>query len=174
MVDHYTVMLNWEPVDQCFVASVAELPGCMADGRTRRDAVKAIGVLIPEWIAVHEDLGNPVPPAAEHVPSLTLQQVSVFAGLSTARLRHHIAQGELRAVRIAREWRVSPLAFADFERARAAGASEERTTVRTDRPAASFRTGQGARPSAASRARLAKRRAAGRGSSRSQSTGSSR
>ena len=118
MIDHYTVTLKWEPLDQCFVARVAELPGCTADGRTRRESVKAIAFSIREWIAAVRSLGEAVPNAAEHQATLTLREVSATSGLPAATIRQHIAHGELQAVRAGQEWRISPSAYADFERAR--------------------------------------------------------
>lgn len=118
MADHYTVTLTWEPTDQCFVARVAELPGCVTDGPTRLQATKAVAVAIRDWLAAASSQGLPTPVPTEHVASLSIRDVRVLSGLSAAALRAYIARGDLQAVRIGRDWRISPWALADFERNR--------------------------------------------------------
>ena len=106
--DHYTVTLAWAPADERFVARVAELPGCSGDGRTRGQALKAVNASIKEWIEAARSLGKPIPKAAEHSPSITLNTASITSGISAATLRRHISRGELRAERVGREWRIAP------------------------------------------------------------------
>ena len=57
----YTVNLNWSPRDDAFIAVVPELPGCMADGETRQEALSAVEIVIAEWIEMAKELGRPVP-----------------------------------------------------------------------------------------------------------------
>lgn len=44
-----------------FLATVAELPGCMADGATAAEAQAGAQDAIAQWIAQAEAMGRPVP-----------------------------------------------------------------------------------------------------------------
>ena len=48
--DKYAMIVTWSEDDQSFIASVPELPGCMADGKTPEQAVKNAEIIIQEWI----------------------------------------------------------------------------------------------------------------------------
>jgi predicted RNase H-like HicB family nuclease len=65
----YEVIIYWSEEDQAFVASMPDLPGCMADGKTYEEALAQIQVVANEWIATAQELGRAVPkPKAKHVP----------------------------------------------------------------------------------------------------------
>lgn len=57
----YQVNLSWSESDQAFIAQVPELPGCMADGATYREAIKNIELMMQEWIATAKELGRTIP-----------------------------------------------------------------------------------------------------------------
>ncbi len=57
----YAVIIFWSEKDEAFVAEVPELPGCMADGQTYREALSNVERTIEEWIETAEKLGRPVP-----------------------------------------------------------------------------------------------------------------
>ena len=57
----YEVIIYWSKEDKAFIAEVPELPGCMADGPTRRKALANVEVVIKEWIETAEKLGRPIP-----------------------------------------------------------------------------------------------------------------
>ncbi len=57
----YEVIIYWSDEDKAFIAEVPELPGCMADGATYREALKNVEVVISEWIETAKVLGRPVP-----------------------------------------------------------------------------------------------------------------
>lgn len=57
----YEVIIYWSEEDQAFIAEVPELPGCAADGATRAAALKAVDVIIKQWIATAKSLGRPIP-----------------------------------------------------------------------------------------------------------------
>ena len=58
---NYEVIIYWSAEDQAFVAEVPELAGCAADGKTRREALANVEVVIKEWIETATELGRPIP-----------------------------------------------------------------------------------------------------------------
>ena len=57
----YEVILYWSKEDNAFIAEVPELPGCMADGHTYRDALKNAERVAQEWIETAHELGRTIP-----------------------------------------------------------------------------------------------------------------
>jgi predicted RNase H-like HicB family nuclease len=57
----YEVIIYWSDDDQAFIAEVPELPGCLADGKTHRDALRNVEGIIMEWLETARDLGRPIP-----------------------------------------------------------------------------------------------------------------
>jgi predicted RNase H-like HicB family nuclease len=57
----YEMIIYWSHEDEAFVVEVPELPGCMADGSTYKEAVHNAEVVIQEWIETVKDLGRPIP-----------------------------------------------------------------------------------------------------------------
>jgi predicted RNase H-like HicB family nuclease len=57
----YEIDLFWSDEDQAYIAEVPDLAGCMADGPTYEDALKAVEIVIQEWIATAKELGRPIP-----------------------------------------------------------------------------------------------------------------
>lgn len=47
--------------DNCFVAEVPELPGCMADGRSHQEALANAEVAMQDWIDTARELGRSIP-----------------------------------------------------------------------------------------------------------------
>ena len=62
----YSVNIRWNPADKAFVAEAPELPGCMADGPTRREALINIERVIREWVETAQAEGRPVPKPGIH------------------------------------------------------------------------------------------------------------
>lgn len=58
---NYEVILYWSQDDNAFIAEVPELPGCMADGKTRQEAIQNVEVIIKEWIDIALEDGEPIP-----------------------------------------------------------------------------------------------------------------
>ena len=50
-----------------FLATVADLPGCMSDGETPEEALVNVQDAIIGWIETARDLGWPIPPPSSHV-----------------------------------------------------------------------------------------------------------
>jgi len=58
---NYEIILYWSVEDNAFIAEVPELPGCMADGKTRIEALNNIEIIINEWIETATALGREIP-----------------------------------------------------------------------------------------------------------------
>jgi len=59
----YEIIIYWSNEDNAFIAEVPELPGCMADGNTYREALSNVEVIIQEWIDTAKELNRPIPEA---------------------------------------------------------------------------------------------------------------
>jgi len=57
----YELRIYWSEEDRAFIAEVPELPGCAADGKTYKEAVENVEVIIEEWIETAKELGRPIP-----------------------------------------------------------------------------------------------------------------
>ena len=57
----YEIIIYWSAEDDAYIAEVPELPGCMADGRTHREALRNVERVAKEWIAVAKGLGREIP-----------------------------------------------------------------------------------------------------------------
>lgn len=57
----YELIIYWSDKDEAFIVDVPELPGCMADGKTYREAVANAERVIEEWIETANELGRYLP-----------------------------------------------------------------------------------------------------------------
>ncbi len=57
----YEIIIYWSDEDNCYLAEVPELPGCMADGGTYDDCLRNLELIIDEWIETAKELGREVP-----------------------------------------------------------------------------------------------------------------
>lgn len=58
MMHKYETIIYWSDEDDAFVVEVPELPGCMAHGKTREQALQAAEEAVALWIdTAHEDGG---------------------------------------------------------------------------------------------------------------------
>lgn len=57
----YEIIIFWSREDNAYIAEVPELPGCMADGNTYREALANAQKIIDEWIETAAKLGRPIP-----------------------------------------------------------------------------------------------------------------
>jgi predicted RNase H-like HicB family nuclease len=57
----YEIIIYWSKDDNAFIAEVPELAGCMADGKTYRQALDNVQVIIDEWIETAKSLNRPIP-----------------------------------------------------------------------------------------------------------------
>ena len=57
----YETIIYWSSEDNAYLAEVPELAGCMADGKTYREALGNAEQIIEEWIETATKLGRPIP-----------------------------------------------------------------------------------------------------------------
>jgi predicted RNase H-like HicB family nuclease len=57
----YTLFVQWSKEDNCYIVSVPDLPGCVADGETPEEAAKNAQIVIGEWIETAKALGREIP-----------------------------------------------------------------------------------------------------------------
>ena len=57
----YEVIIYWSKEDRAFIAEVPELSGCMADGKTKALALKAVERVAKEWLETAKSLKRKIP-----------------------------------------------------------------------------------------------------------------
>ena len=57
----YEIIIYWSKEDGCYIAEVPELLGCMADGKTYREVLDNLEIVIGEWIETAKVLGREIP-----------------------------------------------------------------------------------------------------------------
>lgn len=57
----YEISIVWSEEDHAYVATVPDLPGCMADGRSYQEALTAAERAIELWIETARELGRSIP-----------------------------------------------------------------------------------------------------------------
>jgi predicted RNase H-like HicB family nuclease len=66
MTSKYGIWIYWSADDNAYIAEVADLPGCMADGATYQAALAAAEEAIEAWIDTARELGREVPAPQPH------------------------------------------------------------------------------------------------------------
>lgn len=57
----YEIIIYWSEEDHAYIAEAPELPGCAADGKTHREALRNVEVIIQEWIETAKQLKREIP-----------------------------------------------------------------------------------------------------------------
>ncbi len=57
----YEIILYWSNEDNCFIAEVPELPGCIAHGDTHSKALQEIHMAMDLWIETANEDGIMIP-----------------------------------------------------------------------------------------------------------------
>ena len=57
----YSITIQYDNTDNICVASVPELEGCMAHGKTPEQAMKEIQIAMKLWLKVAEEHGDKIP-----------------------------------------------------------------------------------------------------------------
>lgn len=100
----YRVLIYWSEEDQAFIAEVPDLPGAMADGKTRAEALSNVETIFQEWIETAQELGRPIPQPMERM--LTVPETADRLGLSVAMVRRYCQNSRLPAKKVGRDWAV--------------------------------------------------------------------
>ena len=100
----YQVLMYWSDEDQAYIAEVPELPGAMADGGTRLEALANAETIIQEWVETARELGRPIPLPQGRL--MTIPEAAERLGLSVAMVRRYCSMGKLPAQKVGRDWAV--------------------------------------------------------------------
>jgi predicted RNase H-like HicB family nuclease len=57
----YEMIIWWSAEDEAYVVDVPELPGCMAHGATRQEAIQNAETAIKFWIKTAKEDGQEIP-----------------------------------------------------------------------------------------------------------------
>ena len=57
----YGISIYWSADDNAYIAEVADLPGCIADGETHQAELAAVEEAIEAWIDTAREVGREVP-----------------------------------------------------------------------------------------------------------------
>lgn len=60
-MDRYETIIYWSNEDQAYIAEVPELPGCMAHGKSQRDALSNVRDAVALWVKTAKEFGDPIP-----------------------------------------------------------------------------------------------------------------
>ncbi len=58
---HYSIIIQFDTSDNIYVASIPELQGCMAHGKTPEEAVREVLIVRDMWIDTAKELGIDIP-----------------------------------------------------------------------------------------------------------------
>lgn len=57
----YELIIFWDEANEIFVVDIPELPGCMAHGHTKREAISNAEAAIDLWIETAKEDGISIP-----------------------------------------------------------------------------------------------------------------
>jgi|GEM_PF-285098 len=103
-IQDYQMLIYWSDEDQAYLVEVPELPGCMADGKTRQEALSNAERVIQEWMETARELGRDIPPAQGRL--LTVNEAADRLGLSVAMVRRYCSAGKIIAQKVGRDWAI--------------------------------------------------------------------
>lgn len=98
----YEVLIFWSDEDQAYIAEVPDLPGALADGATRQEALANAELIIQEWIETAQELDRPIPASSGRL--MTVSEVGERLGLSVAMVRRYCETGVIPATKVGRDW----------------------------------------------------------------------
>ena len=55
---NYCIIMKYSAKENCYIVTVPDLPGCMADGRTPNEAFENVKNVITEWIDTAKAAGR--------------------------------------------------------------------------------------------------------------------
>jgi len=63
----YSVLIQYDPTDNIYVASVPELEGCVAHGYTREEAIREIQAAIQIYLEAAKEMEETIPAPMAYV-----------------------------------------------------------------------------------------------------------
>ena len=57
---NYCIMMKYSAKENCYIVTVPDLPGCMADGESPNEAYENAKIVIREWIETAQADGRPI------------------------------------------------------------------------------------------------------------------
>jgi predicted RNase H-like HicB family nuclease len=57
----YCMLLKYSAGDKCYIVTVPDLPGCMADGQTPSEAYENVKIVMREWMETALTAGRTIP-----------------------------------------------------------------------------------------------------------------
>ena len=60
-MDRYEMIMWWSDEDNVFIVDIPELPGCMAHGDTREEALKNATDAMEFWLECAQKYNDPIP-----------------------------------------------------------------------------------------------------------------
>lgn len=61
---NYCIMMKYSAKENCYIVTVPDLPGCMADGKSPNEAYENAKNVITEWIDTATAAGREIPEAS--------------------------------------------------------------------------------------------------------------
>ena len=55
------MLLKYSSADKCYIVSVPDLPGCMANGHSPNEAYENVKIVMREWMETARADGRPIP-----------------------------------------------------------------------------------------------------------------
>ena len=62
----YETTIYWSSSDECFIAEIPELPGCMAHGDSSEMALRNLQEAAQLWIETAKECGEVIPEPRDH------------------------------------------------------------------------------------------------------------
>lgn len=63
----YSVLIQYDSRDDIYVASIPELPGCIAHGKTQYEAIQELQIAYELWMEAAQEIGAEVPSPMLHI-----------------------------------------------------------------------------------------------------------
>lgn len=57
---NYCIIMKYSAKENCYIVTVPDLPGCMADGESPNEAYENAKIVIREWIETAQADGRPI------------------------------------------------------------------------------------------------------------------
>ena len=58
---NYCIIMKYSAKENCYIVTVPDLPGCMADGESPNEAYENAKIVMREWIETAQADGRPIP-----------------------------------------------------------------------------------------------------------------